>query len=113
MIHLSADKQAKGWFFGPWNSKIPVPVGYANEGIDQTHYHKHVYEIYLVAQGSSTMLIDGTEVNLKQGDAVALEPNEVHTFLSSSEDYLHFVVHAPFVKGDKVLVESAIDLENV
>ena len=107
MIHLSAAKQAKGWFFGPWNSKIPVPVGYATEGIDLTHYHEHMYEIYLIAQGSSVILIDDLKVQLKQGDAITLEPNEVHTFLESSEDYLHFVIHAPFVKGDKVAVKSA------
>lgn len=106
MVRLSADNKAKGWFFGPWNSSVPIPIGYANDGIDLMHYHEHMYEIYLVAQGSSTVLIDGVKVYLKQGDAIALEPGEVHTFLESSKDYLHFVVHAPFVKGDKVVVEA-------
>ena len=106
MIHMSADKEAKGWFFGPWNSNVPVPVGYANEGIDLMHYHEKMYEVYLVAQGTSRMLIDGRQVDLNQGDAIALEPNEVHTFLSSSEDYFHFVIHTPFVKGDKVVISS-------
>lgn len=105
MIHLGADKQTKGWFFGPWNSNVPVPVGYANEGIDLTHYHEHMYEVYLIAQGTSTILINDVKVHLKQGDAIVLEPNEVHTFLESSEDYFHFVVHAPFVKGDKVVIQ--------
>ena len=106
MIHHSADRQAKGWFFGPWNSLVPVSVGYANEGIDLLHYHEHMYEIYLVAQGSSTIIVNNREIHLKQGDAVALEPNEVHTFIESSEDYFHFVVQAPFIKGDKVVVQS-------
>ena len=106
MIHMSADKEAKGWFFGPWNSNVPVPVGYANEGIDLMHYHEKMYEVYLVAQGTSRMLIDGRQVDLNQGDVIALEPNEVHTFLSSSEDYFHFVIHTPFVKGDKVVISS-------
>lgn len=105
MQHFNLDKaQPKGWFCGPWNSDIPVPVGYANEGIDLMHYHEKMYEIYLVAQGHSVMMIDGVEVTLKAGDAMVVEPNEVHTFVSSSEDYLHFVIHAPFVQGDKVIV---------
>jgi hypothetical protein len=29
------------------------------------------------------------------------EPGEVHTFVTSREDYLHVVVQAPFVAGDK------------
>jgi hypothetical protein len=31
-----------------------------------------------------------------------VEPGEAHTFLSSTEEYLHFVVQAPFHPGDKV-----------
>lgn len=104
MIHLSADDQPKGWHFGPWNSNVSIPVGYANEGIDLTHYHEQMTEIYLVAQGTSTILVDGKEVHLKQGDAIAVEPNEVHTFIESSEDYFHFVIQTPFVKGDKVVI---------
>ncbi len=107
MIHQSIDsKLDKGWFVGPWNSNVPVPVGYANEGIDLLHYHEQMYEIYLVAKGTSTILVDKTAVHLKAGDMIVLEPNELHTFTESSEDYLHFVIHAPFVKGDKVIVEK-------
>lgn len=31
------------------------------------------------------------------GAMLVVKPGEVHTFLASSEDYLHFVVQAPFV----------------
>ncbi len=99
-------KEPKGWYVCPWNSNVPIPIGYANEGIDLLHYHEQMYEIYLVAQGQSVIVIDDVEVELKQGDALVVEPNEQHTFISSSEDYLHFVIHAPFIKGDKVVVNS-------
>jgi hypothetical protein len=33
---------------------------------------------------------------------LVVEPGEVHTFTESSPDYFHFVVQAPFVKGDKI-----------
>lgn len=106
MLHHTIDTEvAKGWFVGPWNSAVPVPVGYANQGIAENHYHAQIYEIYLVARGTSVAQVDGREVHLRAGDMLVVEPNEVHTFTSSSDDYLHFVVQAPFVKGDKVLVE--------
>ena len=54
------------------------------------------------------MLVDGKSVDLKQGDVIALEPNEQHTFTESSPDYFHFVIHTPFVKGDKVIVHDSI-----
>lgn len=69
MIKHSIDQsQAKGWFAGPWNSDIATPIGYANKGIDDRHFHREMFEVYL------------------------------------SEDYLHFVIHTPFVKDDKVIV---------
>ncbi|MEM7331905.1 MAG: cupin domain-containing protein [Chloroflexota bacterium] len=107
MIHQSIDlAQPKGWFVGPWNSNVLVPIGYANEGIDLLHYHEKMYEVYLVAQGTSTIVVDDQPINLKAGDMIVLELNEVHTFTKSSNDYLHFVIHTPFVKGDKVVVKK-------
>lgn len=38
---------------------------------------------------------------LQAGDLLLVEPGEAHTFVESSDDYLHFVVQAPFVAGDK------------
>jgi len=107
MQFFSIDKrQPKGWFFGPWNSEVSVPVGYANEGIAEEHYHQSMFEIYLVVQGQSVIVVNGIEMTLRQGDVLLVEPNEIHTFVSSSEDYLHFVLHTPFVKGDKVVVSQ-------
>ena len=36
------------------------------------------------------------------GDCLVVEPGEDHTFVSSSDEYLVFVVQTPFVKGDKI-----------
>ena len=106
MLHktIETDKP-KGWYIGPWNSDIPIPVGYANEGINEKHYHAQMYEIYLIAKGTSTAIVGKVTIPLQAGDMLVVEPGEVHTFFASSEDYLHFVVQAPFVQGDKVLVE--------
>ena len=106
MICMSIDKQVnKGWFVGPWNCKVPIPIGYANEGVKEKHYHAQMYEVYLVARGNSLAIVGGKEVRLEPGYMLVVEPNEVHTFVSSSEDYLHYVINTPFVKNDKVVVE--------
>lgn len=105
MIHMRADKQqAKGWYVGPWNSNVPLPVGYANAGIQEKHYHAQMTEIYLVASGKSTAVVNDQAVTLEAGDILVIAPGEVHTFTHSSTDYFHFVVHAPFVQGDKHVV---------
>ena len=103
MIHQSLDKErAKGWFVGPWNSTVPIPVGYANEGINDLHYHTQMFEIYLVARGTSTAVVNQQSIELQAGDMLVIEPGESHTFCHSSDDYFHFVIQTPFVPGDKI-----------
>lgn len=103
MIHQSPDKSPdKGWFVGPWNSPVPIPVGYANAGIDEPHHHAQMFEIYLVAQGTSTAVVNRQAIQLQAGDMLVVEPGETHTFSHSSSDYFHFVIQTPFIPGDKI-----------
>lgn len=97
-----APGDGKGWFVGPWNSAVPVAVGWADRGVDHPHRHDEMNEIYLVARGHSVALVAGREVPLAAGDMLVVESGEPHTFVSSSPDYLHFVVQTPFMPGDKV-----------
>lgn len=99
-------EDGKGWFVGPWNSKVPVAVGWADQGVNQPHRHDQMCEIYLVARGESVAVVAGRTIHLRPANILVVEPGEAHTFISSSDDYLHFVVQAPFIEGDKV------DLDN-
>jgi mannose-6-phosphate isomerase-like protein (cupin superfamily) len=104
--HEQADDAAKGWFLGPWNSDLPVSVGFANEGVDEPHLHARMTELYLVARGTSTIRIDDRTVELAAGDLLVVEPGEAHTFLASSDDYFHFVVHAPALVGEEARADK-------
>jgi mannose-6-phosphate isomerase-like protein (cupin superfamily) len=70
--------------------------------VNEPHRHEEMSEVYLVARGESVAQVAGQELRLSVGDMLVVEPGEAHTFLSSSDDYLHFVVQAPFVGGDKI-----------
>jgi mannose-6-phosphate isomerase-like protein (cupin superfamily) len=96
----------KGWYAGPWNSSLPISVGYANAGVDEPHLHVRITEIYLVAQGTSVIRIEQQNYNLVVGDMLVVEPGEAHTFISSSSDYLHFVIHTPGLSGDEVRTDK-------
>ena len=100
----SADK---GWYVGPWNSDLTVSVGYANEGINEPHVHQRITEIYLVARGTSEMRVEQETVTLEAGDMIVIEPGETHTFLSSSPEYLHFVIHVPGLSTEEVRAERS------
>ena len=92
----------KGWFVGPWDTDLPIAVGWADRGVNEPHRHELMNEIYLVARGESVAEVAGQEVRLTVGDMLVVEPGEAHTFISSSEDYLHFVIQTPFVGADKI-----------
>lgn len=96
----------KGWFAGPWNSDLTVSIGYANRGIDEPHFHNQITEIYLVAQGICQMRVEQVTIELSPGDMVIIKPGEAHTFLSSSPEYFHFVVHLDGVAGEAAGIEK-------
>ncbi len=99
MRRASVTEDAKGWLAGPWDGRAPIPVGFATEGVDEPHVHTAITEVYLVARGSSLVRVETDTVELTSGDVLILAPGEAHTFLSSSDDYLHFVVHVPGPEG--------------
>ncbi|MBN1485920.1 MAG: AraC family ligand binding domain-containing protein [Chloroflexia bacterium] len=104
-LERSDPVQAKGWCLCPWNSGLALALGYANAGIDDPHVHERITEIYLVARGISTVRIEGESLRLQSGDVLLVEPGEAHTFLGSSPDYLHFVLHVPALSRDEIRAE--------
>lgn len=97
----------KGWYAGPWDSDLAVSVGFANTGIDQPHIHAEITEIYLVAGGTAEIRVEQQSIELSAGDVIIVEPGEAHTFLSSSPDYFHFVIHTPGLTSERVRAEKA------
>jgi mannose-6-phosphate isomerase-like protein (cupin superfamily) len=101
-----SDAAEKGWMVGAWNSPLPLSIGYANKGLDEPHLHLQMTEIFLVARGSAEILIEQTTLELQAGDVLIIEPGEAHTFVSSSPDYFHFVIHTPGLKGEEVQLDK-------
>ncbi len=71
----------KGWYLGPWNSDLPISLGYAPKGIDEPHAHTRMTEIYLVARGTSELRVGDQTVTLTPGDVVVVEAGEPHTLM--------------------------------
>lgn len=93
--------KAKGWYLGPWNSDLAVSIGYANAGIDAPHAHSRLTEAYLVARGWADVRVETRTVRIHAGEVLVIEPREAHTFLTSSPEYMHFVLHIPALSPDE------------
>jgi mannose-6-phosphate isomerase-like protein (cupin superfamily) len=98
----------KGWHTGPWNSDLPISVGYANAGIDEPHLHQLITEVYLIARGTSVVRVERETITLSAGDVLVIEPGEAHTFLDSTPGYFHFVIHAPGLSGGEAQAEKSV-----
>jgi mannose-6-phosphate isomerase-like protein (cupin superfamily) len=102
------ETSAKGWYLGPWNSGLAAAVGYAHAAIDEPHLHRRTTEIYLIAQGEAVARVEQETVCLIPGDVLVVEPGEAHSFISSSPDYLHFVVHLPGLPADEARADKVL-----
>jgi len=87
---------------------MPISIGYANCGVDEPHVHARVTEIYLIARGTANLRVEQETITLLPGDMVAVEPGEAHTFLASSSDYFHFVIHTPGLAGEEARAEKTL-----
>jgi mannose-6-phosphate isomerase-like protein (cupin superfamily) len=96
--------EPKGWLAGPWESELPIGIGFANDGIDAPHRHERATEVYLVAAGAAIAVVDGVEVPVVAGDVLIVEPHEVRSFRNATPDYRCFVVHAGGDGPDRVAV---------
>src|SRR5687768_6073645 len=99
-------KRPKGWYLGPWDCDLEVALGYANEGIDEPHFHTSMSEVYMVARGKAEIRVEQETVRLSQGDIIVVQPGEAHTFLSSSSDYFHFVMQLPALQGEEAMADK-------
>ena len=98
----------KGWYAGPWDSKLAVSIGYAHVGVDEPHLHTRIQEVYLIACGSCRVRVEQETACLTVGDVLIVEPGEAHTFLEHSSDYFHFVIHVPGLAGEEARTEKLL-----
>ncbi|MBV8084373.1 MAG: cupin domain-containing protein [Chloroflexi bacterium] len=102
---------AKGWYLGPWNSSLDVSVGYATRGMDAPHLHRRMNEVYLIARGQAQVRVGDQTLHVGPGDVLVVEPGEPHTFLDSTPEYFHFVIHTPALVGQEATADRiAIEL---
>ena len=56
--------------------------------------HPYEHEVF-VLKGKGKMLLNGTEHELRQGDAILIEPNEEHRLFQAGEDLFGFLCMVP------------------
>lgn len=56
------------------------------------HYHEDMQETFVILNGRVSMTVDGKEQELSAGDAILIEPREVHLMKNLSDEDVHYLV---------------------
>lgn len=68
-------------------AEVTIPPGKTSV----SHFHKESEESYLILSGTATLKIDQAELTLTSGDAVLIEPHEIHQISNQSHQDLVFL----------------------
>lgn len=85
-------------------AEITIPPG----STAMPHFHKKTEETYLILSGTATIQIQDEQLDITTGEAVLIEPGEVHQIMNNGEENLVFIaVCVPaWQPGDSFEVKS-------
>ncbi|MGA2067866.1 MAG: cupin domain-containing protein [Thermoguttaceae bacterium] len=67
-------------------ARLPPGKGFA------AHYHEDMQEVFILVQGEAAMTVAGRLVRLGPGDALAVDPREVHQMRNCGSGEVEYVV---------------------
>jgi mannose-6-phosphate isomerase-like protein (cupin superfamily) len=72
----------------------------------QAHYHEEMTEVFVIFSGKAMIEVDQRKEDLSKGDAVIIEPREIHIMenVSKEEDVEYMVVSIVNKEGGKTIV---------
>ncbi len=65
-----------------------LPVGKAF----RSHYHEDMQEVFVIVNGAVGMEVDGTTHELTGGDAILIDPHEVHAMTNNCDQDVNYLV---------------------
>ena len=58
----------------------------------QPHYHEDMQEVFIVLNGTVTMTVNKQDHELAKGDAIVIDPREVHKMENTCEQDVEYIV---------------------
>lgn len=84
-------------------SHVVIPAGCCS----RPHYHPIAEETYYILTGEGRMLVDGKEMILCPGDALLIQPPEMHQIFNDTDSDLEFIAVCapPWNKDNSVYMD--------
>ena len=58
----------------------------------QLHYHEDMQEVFIIVAGQARMEVDRQTVNLAAGDAIVIDPREIHQMEAVGTEAVDYIV---------------------
>ena len=73
----------------------------------QAHYHEDMQEVFIVLNGNVLMTVSESEIKLSKGDAILIDPGEIHKMENICDQAVEYVVFgiSTEANGKTVVVE--------
>jgi len=84
VLFQGADLQAGNVQMINW-AKLPAGRGFA------AHYHEDMQEVFVILSGAAQMSVGMESAVLQRGDAVLIDPREVHEMRNAGEDDVQYI----------------------
>lgn len=74
----------------------------------QSHYHEDMLEVFIMLNGTVTMQVADESIKLAGGDAILIEPREIHSMTNACDEDVEYVVFgiSRETGGKTVIVEQ-------
>ncbi len=58
----------------------------------QRHYHEDMQEVFIIVTGTVSVTVDDASDELNRGDAILIDPREVHKMTNVCDEDVHYIV---------------------
>lgn len=58
----------------------------------QLHYHEDMQEVFIILNGQVSMTVTNMECELNAGDAILVDPREIHQMTNNSDEPVNYIV---------------------
>jgi len=92
----------------PSEQKWLMPgFGYSTQPKIEFHYHLQGEETFVCLSGQMVLYVNGRHYEMNKGDAIRVEPGEVHSIIAHSRDVSYLLFMSPAgLTNDKVVVDT-------
>jgi mannose-6-phosphate isomerase-like protein (cupin superfamily) len=96
-----------GWHFLKSDALSVIHERVPPGGREVAHFHRRAQQVFVVLEGTATMLVDGVAHRIAAGQSLHLPAGVPHQFRNDSDRDVHFlVISAPTTRGDRENVEA-------